>query len=162
MLKERRFILVRMSYFLLKTEPNEYSIDDLKKDKKCSWGGVRNYQARNIMRNEMRKGDLCIIYHSSCAVPSAVGLAEVVTEAYPDPLQFDSHSEYYDAGSKITDPRWSAVDVAFVEKFVTPISIADMRAMTSLVGMRLLARGNRLSVIPLSKKHFESIVRASQ
>ena len=151
-----------MSYFLLKTEPNEYSIDDLQKDTVSSWGGVRSYQARNIMRDEIREGDLCIIYHSSCAVPSAVGIAEVSKEVYPDPLQFDSHSEYYDPGSKITDPRWLAIEVTFKEKFNTPVTLSSMRDITALSDMRLLARGNRLSVIPISKAHFDIIARASQ
>ena len=150
-----------MSYFLLKTEPGEYSIDDLEHERKCSWGGVRNYQARNILRDQMREGDRCIIYHSSCAVPAAVGVGEVTKEAYPDPLQFDSHSEYFDPDSKISDPRWVAVEVSFKEKFQQPVTLSAMRQMAVLEGMRLLARGNRLSVIPLSQKHFDSILRCS-
>lgn len=155
-------ILRLMSYFLLKTEPGEYSIDDLERDKRCSWGGVRNYQARNIMRDQMHNGDLCIIYHSSCAVPAAVGVGEVTKEAYADPLQFDSHSEYFDPDSKITDPRWMAVEITFRKKFTQRVTLSSMRQMASLEGMRLLARGNRLSVIPLSPKHFESILRSAE
>ncbi len=151
-----------MAYFLLKTEPTEYSIDDLQRDTKCSWGGVRSYQARNIMRDQMQEGDLCIIYHSSCAVPSAVGVGVISKESYPDPLQFDSRSSYYDPDSKITDPRWVAVEVTFKEKFNQPVTLTAMRSMASLQDMRLLARGNRLSVIPISKRHFDTIIRSAQ
>lgn len=151
-----------MAHFLLKTEPTEYSIDDLQRDTKCSWGGVRSYQARNIMRDQMQEGDLCIIYHSSCAVPSAVGVGVVSKESYPDPFQFDSRSSYYDPDSKITDPRWVAVEVTFKEKFNQPVTLTAMRSIASLQDMRLLARGNRLSVIPISKRHFDTIIRSAQ
>src|SRR5680860_235572 len=140
-----------MSHFLLKTEPTAYGIDDLKRDKKTSWDGVRNFQARNIIRDEMKKGDLCIIYHSSCAIPAAVGVGKIVTASYPDPLQFDSASKYFDATAKKEVPRWFCVDVSFVQKFTKPLSLIQMRTIPELKNMRLLAKGNRLSVMPISK-----------
>jgi predicted RNA-binding protein with PUA-like domain len=147
-----------MSHLLLKTEPSSYSIDDLKRDGTTSWTGVRNYQARNIIRDDMKKGDLCIIYHSSCKVPAAVGIGKIVKEAYADPLQFDQKSEYYDATSPVANPRWLCVDVAFVEKFAQPVTLTNMRTLPQLKDMRLLSRGNRLSVFPISEKHFKTIV----
>lgn len=148
-----------MTHFLLKTEPSTYSIDDLRRDKETSWGGVRNYQARNIIRDEIQKGDLCLIYHSSCEVPAVVGIGKVVKVAYPDPLQFDSKSEYFDPGSKTDNPRWLAFDVAFVKKLQIPLTLTQMRLMPELSGMRLLQRGNRLSVFPVAHVHFEYIQR---
>ncbi len=148
-----------MTHFLLKTEPLAYSIDDLKRDKKTSWGGVRNYQARNIIRDEIKNGDLCLIYHSSCEVPAVVGIVKVVRSAYPDPLQFDSASEYFDKGSTVEKPRWLAFDVAFVKKLKVPVTLTHMRLMPGLKDMRLLQRGNRLSVFPVAHAHFEYIQR---
>lgn len=109
----------------------------------------------------MKKGDLCIIYHSSCKVPAAVGIGKITKEAYADPLQFDPKSEYYDARSPLATPRWLCVDVAFVEKFEQPVTLSQMRTISELKGMRLLARGNRLSVMTLSEKHFEVISKTS-
>ncbi len=151
-----------VNHILLKTEPSSYSIDDLKRDGATSWTGVRNYQARNIIRDEIKLGDLCIMYHSSCAVPAAVGVGKVVKTAYADPLQFDVKSEYYDARSPKATLRWLAFDVAFVEKFKTPVTLAQMRTVSSLADMCLLGKGNRLSVFPVAKKHFETIVRLSK
>ncbi len=148
-----------MTHFLLKTEPLAYSIDDLKRDKKTSWGGVRNYQARNIIRDEIKNGDLCLIYHSSCEVPAVVGIVKVVRSAYPDPLQFDSASEYFDKGSTVEKPRWLAFDLAFVKKLKVPVTLTHMRLMPGLKDMRLLQRGNRLSVFPVAHAHFEYIQR---
>jgi predicted RNA-binding protein with PUA-like domain len=148
-----------MNHFLLKTEPSAYSIDDLKCDKKTSWGGVRNYQARNIIRDEIKKGDLCLIYHSSCEVPAVVGIGKVVKVAYPDPLQFDSKSEYFDKGSTQESPRWLCFDVAFVEKFKNSLPLSVMRLTPELSDMRLLQRGNRLSVFPVSNSHFEALLK---
>ncbi len=150
-----------MSHFLLKTEPTEYSIDDLKRDKVTSWFGVRNYQARNIIRDDIKIGDLCVIYHSSCKIPAAVGLGKVVKEAYPDRTQFDPQSDYFDIGSSVTNPRWMSVDIAFVEKFTQPLSLTRMRTIDSLSDMRLLTRGNRLSILPITLKHFKKILELS-
>jgi predicted RNA-binding protein with PUA-like domain len=151
-----------MSHHLLKTEPSAYSIDDLKRDKKTSWTGVRSYQARNIIRDDIKKGDLCLIYHSSCEVPAAVGIGKVVREAYPDPLQFDQKSEYYDAGSTESNPRWLAFDVAFVQRFKVFVTLAQMRSMPELREMRLLQKGNRLSIFPVSKNHFEAVLQSAK
>ena len=144
--------LIVMAYFLLKTESSSYSIDDLKRDKKTSWGGVRNYQARNFIR-DMKVGDVCLLYHSSCTTPALVGEARIIKAAYPDPLQFEKTSDYYDAGSSPATPRWSAVDIAFTKKYKTPITLEHLRELPALQDMRLLARGNRLSVFPVEAKH---------
>ncbi len=149
-----------MAYFLLKTEPSTYSVDDLKRDTKTSWGGVRNYQARNVLRS-MKKGDTCFVYHSSCAVPAIVGEAVVATEAYPDSLQFDKKSEYYDAKSHVANPRWSAVDVQFVTKYTQHITLQNMKNIQALATMRLLQRGNRLSVFPVEAEHAVLLQRLS-
>jgi predicted RNA-binding protein with PUA-like domain len=128
-----------MKYWLIKSEPDCYSIDDLKKDKKTAWAGVRNYQARNFIR-EMKVGDLIIYYHSSATPPSAVGIAKVVKNAYPE-----------------KDPLWSAADIGFVEKFKTPLSLSIIKANPKLEGMLVTQQGSRLSVMPVSKEHFETI-----
>jgi predicted RNA-binding protein with PUA-like domain len=146
-----------MTHFLLKTEPSTYSIDDLKRDKKTSWGGVRNYQARNIIRDDIHKGDLCLIYHSSCDVPAVVGVGKVVKSAYPDPLQFEPESEYFDSTSPQKTPRWFAFDVQFVSKFKTPVTLVQMRTLPALKNMRLLQKGNRLSVFEIEQEHFDYI-----
>lgn len=148
-----------MAYFLLKTEPEAFSIDDLKRERVTSWGGVRNYQTRNIIRDDMKVGDRCFIYHSSCAIPAVVGVGEVVREAYPDPLQFDKKSEYYDGGSPIAKPRWLCVDVKFVEKFERIVTLEEMKRIPELQGMRLLQKGNRLSVFGVDATHAETIMR---
>jgi len=150
--------MAHTTYFLLKTEPSAYSIDDLERDKVTSWGGVRNYQARNVLRS-MKKGDMCFIYHSSCAVPAIVGEAVVAKEAYADPLQFDKKSEYYDAGSPLATPRWSAVEIRFVKKYAQPFPLEALKQMSALQDMRLLARGNRLSVFPVEKQHAAFLIK---
>ena len=147
-----------MAYFLLKTEPRAYSIDNLKRDTNTSWGGVRNYQARNVLRS-MKKGDTCFVYHSSCEVPAIVGEAVVTKEAYSDPLQFEKKSEYYDEKSPSTEPRWSAVDIRFVKKYTQPLSLIEMKKIPALKAMRLLQRGNRLSVFPVEQPYAGAIVR---
>jgi predicted RNA-binding protein with PUA-like domain len=108
----------------------------------------------------MKIGDLCIIYHSSCKVPAAVGIGKIVKEAYADPLQFDPKSDYYDATSPVAKPRWLCVDVAFVERFAQPVTLTKMRTLPELTDMRLLSRGNRLSVIQISKEHFTTILKS--
>jgi predicted RNA-binding protein with PUA-like domain len=146
-----------MKHFLLKTEPNAYSIDDLKREVTTSWGGVRNYQARNIMRT-MALGDLCFMYHSSCEVPAIMGVAEVVKIAYPDPLQFDQKSEYFDPDSPIMEPRWDAVDVCYVRHMDRPITLSEMRFSPTLAGLRLLDKGNRLSVMDIEESFVDDIL----
>lgn len=135
-------------YWLLKTEPSAYSIERLRADGTTPWTGVRNFTARNNMM-EMRPDDLALFYHSSIAVPAAVGVCRVVKAAYPDFTQFDRAGEYFDGRAKAEKPLWFMVDVAFVEEFSHPVSLARMRADPRLVGMALLRRGQRLSVQPV-------------
>ncbi len=146
-----------MKYWLFKSEPSCYSIDDLKRDKVEHWDGVRNYQARNMLRDECGVGDLIIYYHSSCKVPAAVGIAEVVTNGYPDHTAFDPNSAHPDLSSDPENPRWYMVDVKFVSKFARPVSLKAMKDRAELADMRLLQRGNRLSLFPIEKAHFELI-----
>jgi predicted RNA-binding protein with PUA-like domain len=146
-----------MRYWLMKTEPDEFSIDDLSKKKIEPWTGVRNYQARNFMR-DMKPGDGVFFYHSSCEVPGVAGIAEVATEAYPDPTQFDRKSDYYDAASKREEPRCSLVDVRFKRKLKRVIPLAELKDRRELEGFALLARGNRLSVLPVSKAQWDFIL----
>lgn len=143
-----------MAYWLMKSEPDAYSIDDLERDGRDMWDGIRNYQARNMMRDEMRVGDEVIFYHSACKEPAAVGIMQIASEPYPDPTQFDPESKYYDPASKEDDPRWCLVDVEFVRKFSRPVTLKELRAEPGLDGMLLLRKGNRLSITPLEKQHW--------
>lgn len=145
--------------WLFKTEPAEYSIDDLARDGCTVWTGVRNYQVRNLMRDAMKRGDEVLVYHSSCAEPGAVGTAIIEGEAHPDPSQFDPASPYHDPGSSPTNPRWLAVDVAFRTRFAEPVTLAAMRAMAGLAELAILRRGNRLSITPVTPKEWSIIVR---
>ncbi|WKZ69131.1 MAG: EVE domain-containing protein [Melioribacteraceae bacterium] len=147
------------NYWLIKSEPDVYSIDDLEKDKKTYWDGVRNYQARNFMRDEMKKGDQVIFYHSNTEPPAAVGICEVVKEGYPDFTAFDPDDKHYDPKSKEDNPTWIMVDVKFVKKFNKPVPIPDMKENAKLKNMKLVQRGNRLSVMPLTKTEFDEIVK---
>lgn len=146
-----------MNYWLFKSEPSCYSIDDLKRDNIEPWDGIRNYQARNMLRDDVKKGDKVLFYHSSCAEPAVVGLCEVVTEGYPDYTAFDPNSEHPDPKSDTDNPRWFMVDVKFLEKFKHPLPLAQMKEMSAFSGMRLLQRGNRLSLFPVEKKHFDLV-----
>ena len=146
-----------MRYWLMKTEPDEFSIDDLSKRKVEPWTGVRNYQARNFMR-EMKPGDGVLFYHSSCEIPGVAGIAEVATDAHPDPTQFDRKSDYYDAASKREEPRWSLVDVRYKRKLKRVIPLSELKDRRELEGFALLARGNRLSVLPVSKPQWDFIL----
>jgi predicted RNA-binding protein with PUA-like domain len=146
-----------MRYWLMKTEPDEFSIDDLSKKKVEPWTGVRNYQARNFMR-EMKAGDGVFFYHSSCEIPGVAGIAEVATEAYPDPTQFDKKSDYYDPASKREEPRWSLVDVKYKRKLKRVIPLSELKDRKELDGFALLARGNRLSVLPVTKTQWDFIL----
>lgn len=145
-------------YWLIKSEPDVYSIDDLQKDKKTFWDGVRNYQARNFMRDEMKKGDQVIFYHSNTEPPAAVGICEVVKEGYPDFTAFDPDDKHYDPKSKEDNPTWIMVDVKFIKKFNNPVSISEIKENPKLKNMKLVQRGNRLSVMPLTKTEFDEIV----
>ena len=147
-----------MKFWLMKTEPDVYSIEDLERDGTEPWEGVRNYQARNFMR-EMAEGDLVIFYHSNAKPPGAAGVCRVSREAYPDDTQFDKNSKYHDPKSKKEDPRWSLVEVAFVEKFAEPISLQALKDDHALEGMLVTQKGSRLSVQPVEKKHFKRVLK---
>jgi predicted RNA-binding protein with PUA-like domain len=137
-----------MRYWLMKSEPEAYGIDDLVRDKVTAWWGVRNYQARNFMRDQMKPGDRGFFYHSNCAEPGIVGIVEVCKPAYPDATQFDRKHKYYDPKSSPDNPRWLNVDVKLVKK--TPlVSLAELRSHQALANMRTLAKGNRLSITPV-------------
>ena len=146
------------NHWLMKSEPDAFSIDDLKRKKREAWDGVRNYQARNYMRDGMRVGDTVFFYHSNCAEPGIVGIAEVATDAYPDPSQFDPKSKYFDAGSSRDNPRWMLVDVKFVKKLKRAITLKELQADPALDGMVLLRKGSRLSVQPVEAAHWEHIL----
>ena len=150
-----------MNYWLFKSEPDAFSIDDLKamKGKKDHWDGIRNYQARNLMRDEMVKGDLGFFYHSSCKVPGIVGIVEVVKEAYPDHTAWDPEGKYYDPKSSPDNPRWVMVDVKFRQKFSEVIPLEKLRTIAKLDGMVLLKKGSRLSIQPVSKSDWNTIVK---
>ena len=147
-----------MNYWLMKTEPDTFSIDDLKRKKREAWDGVRNYQARNFMRDDMRVGDGVFFYHSNCAEPGIAGLAEVATDAYPDPSQFDPKSKYFDPGSSRDNPRWMLVDVIFVKKLKRVITLDELKNHKALTDMRLLRKGNRLSVMPVEAADWKYIL----
>jgi predicted RNA-binding protein with PUA-like domain len=142
----------------MKSEPDAYSIDDLERDGTEPWDGIRNYQARNFMRDEMKIGDDVLFYHSSCKVPGVVGIARVASEAYPDPTQFDPKAKYYDAKSKEDDPRWLLVDIAFVRKTKRTIPLRELKEHPALADFRLNQRGNRLSIFPVEKKHWDIVL----
>lgn len=139
--------------WLVKTEPSTYSIDDLARDGTTGWEGVRNYQARNSMR-EMAPGDRVIVYHSNAEPPAAVGLATVARTAYPDPTQFDPASDYYDEKSPAEAPRWDRVDLAFAAKWPRAVPLDEIKADPALAGLELTRKGSRLSVFPVSAEHF--------
>ncbi|MFL5305328.1 MAG: EVE domain-containing protein [Polyangia bacterium] len=147
-------------HWLMKSEPDVFSIDDLAKAKKqtTGWDGVRNYQARNLLRDEIAVGDGVLYYHSSVDPPAVVGLARVVKAGYPDPTQFDPKSDYYDAGSTPDAPRWFSVDIAFDRKLPRPVTLPELRADPALGGMVLLQRGSRLSVQPVTAAEWKRIV----
>lgn len=147
-----------MTYWLMKSEPDDYSIDDLEQDKNEPWDGIRNYQARNMIRDDMKVGDRAFFYHSSCKVPSVVGTMLIASEAYPDPTQFDPDSNHFDAKSKVDDPRWLLVDVAFERKLNRPITLKELKQHPNLGGFRLNQRGNRLSIFPVSEEHWDLIL----
>jgi len=149
-----------MNYWLMKSEPDDVSVDDALAAPKHTvpWTGVRNYQARNFMRDQMRVGDGVLFYHSSCPEPGIVGIAKVVSTAYPDPTQFDRKSPYYDPASKQEQPRWSLVDVQVVEK-TRNFTLPEMREDPELAEMLVLKKGNRLSITPVDPKHWRHILK---
>ena len=145
-------------YWLVKSEPQEFSIDALAKVKTEPWSGVRNYQARNFMRDGMQVGDGILFYHSNCAEPGVVGIAEVAAEAYPDTTQFDARSDYYDAASKRDEPRWLMVDVRFKRKLKRTITLTELKNRDELEEFALTRRGNRLSVMPVTRAQWDFIL----
>lgn len=148
-------------YWLLKTEPNEFSIDDLvaSPNQTSFWFGVRNYQARNLLRDELKLGDEALFYHSSCAVPAVMATCIVVREAYPDPTALDKDSPYFDSKSSSDNSRWFVVDVKLKKRLKQPVTITQMRAAAELIDLALLRKGNRLSVQPVTKQQYEYIVK---
>lgn len=150
-----------MQYWLMKSEPESFSIDDLARAprKTTCWDGVRNYQARNMLRDEFKRGDLAFFYHSNCELPGIVGIVEIVREGYPDHTAFDPHDHHFDANSDPAAPRWYMVDVKFVTKFPRALSLRELKdyAGDKLAGFQLLARGNRLSVMPVSVAHWKFV-----
>ncbi len=152
-----------ISYWLMKSEPSSYSIDDLKSDKNTYWNGVRNFQARNFMRDTMRVGDQVLFYHSSAEPPGVAGVAQVSRAGYPDFTAWDKKDSHYDPKSKQENPLWYMVDIAFVEKFPRLIPLETLKANEKLLkGMPVLKKGMRLSVQPVEKKHFEWVRRCGK
>ncbi len=150
-----------MGYWLMKSEPDAFGIDDLaKRPKKTEpWNGVRNYQARNFMRDGMKKGDLAFFYHSSCAEPGIAGIVEIARAAYPDPTARNPESPYYDPRASADNPVWVMVDVRLKKKLKHPVPLRLLKAQKSLAGMQLLQRGNRLSILPVTKKEWDTILK---
>jgi predicted RNA-binding protein with PUA-like domain len=147
-----------MRYWLIKSEPTTYGIDHMARDKKTSWGGVRNYQARNFMRDQMEVGDKAFFYHSACDEPGITGIVEVSARAHPDETQFDKKSPYYDAASKREEPRWMNVEFKFAKK--TPfVPLSELRKHKKLEKMRLLQPGSRLSITPVDPAEWEYITK---
>lgn len=147
-----------MNYWLMKSEPDEVSVDDAlaAPDATVPWTGVRNYQARNFMRDQMRVGDGVLFYHSSCAEPGVVGIARVASAPYPDPTQFDPKSPYYDPASRRESPRWMLVDVQVLRK-IPNLTLPRMREREDLADMLVLKKGNRLSITPVEPRHWRAI-----
>jgi len=147
-----------VTYWLMKSEPNDYSIDDLESDKNEPWDGIRNYQVRNMIRDDMKVGDRAFFYHSSCKVPSVVGIMMILSDAYPDPTQFDPGDKHFDKKSKPEDPRWLLVDVEFERKLQRPITLKELKDHPALSAFRLNQRGNRLSIFPVDEQHWDLIL----
>ena len=148
-------------FWLMKSEPDVYSIDDLARDGKTMWDGVRNYQARNFMRDQMQAGDLVFYYHSNAEPSGIAGIAKVAGKAYPDPTAFDKKDVHFDPKSKKEKPAWYLVDLTFVKKFKRFLSLEELKKMKDLDGMLLLQKGSRLSVQPVSEKHWKILIERS-
>jgi predicted RNA-binding protein with PUA-like domain len=142
----------------MKSEPDAYGIDDLERDRMQPWEGIRNYQARNMIRDDMKPGDRAFLYHSSCEVPAIAGIMKIASKAYADPTQFDPRSKYFDPKSTEAKPRWFLVDVAFERKLTRPITLQELKEHPALTDFRLTRRGNRLSVFPVSEDHWNLIL----
>tara|TARA_R110002012_G_scaffold203506_1_gene372872 strand:+ start:468 stop:929 length:462 start_codon:yes stop_codon:yes gene_type:complete len=153
-----------MQYWLFKTEPDAFSIDDLaaRPNQTEHWDGIRNYQARNFLRDQVKQGDKVFIYHSSCKDVGIAGLAEVVKEAYPDHTQFDPESHYYDPKSSPENPRWVMVDVKFIEKFPDVLALKKIKTMPEISEVGLVKKGHRLSIMPVNEQEFSALLAASR
>lgn len=149
-------------FWLMKNEPDCYGIDDLQREGKNMWEGVRNYQVRNFMRDDMKIGDLAYFYHSNADPSGVAGVMKIVSEAYPDPTQFDPKSEYYDPKSPKDNPRWLVVDVEFVEKFRRVVPISELKGTEGLEDMIAIRRGNRLSVTPVTEEEWRIVERLAK
>ncbi|MDO9104351.1 MAG: EVE domain-containing protein [Methylovulum sp.] len=149
-----------MNYWLMKSEPDAFSIDDLynKPDRTEHWDGVRNYQARNMMRDEMKRGDQVFFYHSNCVEPGIVGIMEVVKEGYPDFSAFDPDDKHFDPKSDPANPRWMMVDVSYVRTLSRTLTLKELKAKEALVDLPLVKRGNRLSIMPVSHEQWAFIL----
>ena len=147
-----------MRYWLMKSEPDTFSIADLERVGTEPWDGVRNYQARNFMRDEMRSGDRVLFYHSSTEIPGVAGTARIAREAYPDPTSWDPDSKYFDPKSTPEQPRWMMVDVAFESRLPAVVPLADLRQVPELQDMALLRKGQRLSIQPVSEREFNAVL----
>jgi predicted RNA-binding protein with PUA-like domain len=145
----------------MKSEPSVFGIEDLqnKPNQTYCWDGVRNYQARNMMRDEMKIGDLAFFYHSNCAEPGIVGIMEVVKESYADFLAFDPNSHYFDPKSSPENPRWFMVDVKFIRKLSRTVTLKELKLLPELADLALVRRGNRLSIMPVSAQQWEFVLR---
>ena len=156
--KETCILNIMKKYWLMKTEPGEYSIDDLVRDSVTVWTGVRNYQVRNMLRDEVAVGDSVLVYHSSTKIPGVVGEAFVSKAAFPDPLQFVKKSNYFDEKSTVENPRWLSVEVTFVQKLPALISLEEILVKKTFINSPLIRKGNRLSIIPLTKDQFTNLI----
>jgi len=147
-----------MKYWLMKNEPEDYSIDDLKRDKTEPWDGIRNYQVRNMIRDDMSIGDLAFFYHSNCDVPGIYGLMTINSKAYPDSTAFDKKAKYYDSKSKIDKPTWLMVDVKYKRKMRKVITLKELKSHKKLQDMKVVQKGNRLSITEVNKKNWDYIL----
>jgi predicted RNA-binding protein with PUA-like domain len=150
-----------MAYWLMKSEPSVFGIDHLAQRQVALWDGVRNYQARNFLR-QMKNGDLAFFYHSNCKVAGIVGLMRIAKEGYDDPTQFDPEHKYYDPKSTLDKPRWTGVDVEFIEKFNDTLSLTELKKMPELADLALVRQGNRLSLMPVSEAQWQAILAKCQ
>ena len=147
-----------MKYWLMKNEPDDYSIDDLKKDKTEPWDGIRNYQVRNMIRDDMSIGDIAFYYHSNCDIPGIYGLMTINSKAYPDHTAFDKKEKYYDIKSDKKKPTWLMVDVKYKRKLKNPITLKELKSEKKLSNMKVVQKGNRLSITEVEKKDWEYIL----
>ncbi|MBL8048279.1 MAG: EVE domain-containing protein [Chthonomonas sp.] len=148
-----------MAYWLLKSEPDTYGIDDLARDGTNMWEGCRNWTVRGFLKDQMKPGDLGFFYHSNIAPIGVIGIMEVVSEGYPDPTQFDPKSDYYDPKATPEKPRWTAIDVKFIRKFDRCVTLQEMKDNPSLEGMLVVRKGQRLSIMPVEEHHWKEVLR---